>query len=119
MQIQGQYLLKENDCQSTWILSTNGITLYLFDNDSEGVSNCSGGCLAAWPPLLARYGVVALSGVEAELGTITKSDGDIQVTVNGLPVYFWAGDDQPGEATGQGVSDVWWVMSPDGEAIRN
>ena len=101
------------------LVGGNGLTLYLFDNDTAGVSNCSGGCLASWPPLLARYGAVALSDVEGEVGTIVRDDGDTQVTVNGFPVYYWAGDDAPGEASGQGVSNVWWVMGADGEAIRN
>ena len=27
----------------------NGMTLYTFKNDEEGVSNCNGGCAANWP----------------------------------------------------------------------
>jgi predicted lipoprotein with Yx(FWY)xxD motif len=101
------------------LVDGNGMTLYIFDNDEVGVSNCSGGCLENWPPMLTEYEPAALSDVTATLGTITRDDGAMQVTVNGWPAYFWQGDSAEGDATGQGVGDVWWVFGPDGTAIRN
>jgi predicted lipoprotein with Yx(FWY)xxD motif len=96
-----------------------GYTLYLFDNDTAGVSTCSGTCLVNWPPLLTGYAPVALTDVTAEIGQITREDGSTQVTVNGLPAYYWQGDAEPGDTDGQGRGGVWWVMTADGSAIRN
>lgn len=93
------------------LVGPNGMTLYLYTNDEPGVSNCTGGCLAAWPPLLVGFTPLADEGVTG-IGTFTRDDGRLQVTHNGLPLYFWVQDQQPGDATGQGVSDVWFVINP-------
>ena len=100
------------------LTASSGMTLYLFSNDTENTSNCNGGCAAAWPPLLVDDGVsptggTSLSGV---LSTTTRLDGKRQVTYNGLPLYFFAGnaaapaDTQPGSTNGQGVGGVWFVV---------
>ena len=111
--------LTEDPTLGNILVDGNGFTLYLFDNDTEGVSNCSGGCLAAWPPLLTEYPPAAKKGVEATLGTTTREDGTMQVTVNGFPVYYWQNDAEAGDTLGQGVNDIWWVMDALGDAIRN
>jgi len=54
---------------------------------------------------------MAGTGVEGELATITREDGSLQVTYNGLPLYFWNEDGAPGDTTGQGVGDVWSVAT--------
>ena len=69
------------------LTDSNGMTLYIFDRDTEGVSNCSGGCLNAWPPLIVDEAPTAATGVTADIGTITLADGTMQVTVNGFPAY--------------------------------
>ncbi|ADI15273.1 COG4315 family predicted lipoprotein [Truepera radiovictrix] len=108
----------ESDTLGAHLVDGEGMTLYLFLNDSEGVSTCEGECAANWPPLLTDGNVVAGEGVDPELlGTTERSDGSLQVTYNGWPLYFWVQDVAPGDATGQGVNDVWYVVSPEGEAI--
>jgi predicted lipoprotein with Yx(FWY)xxD motif len=97
---------------------SNGMTLYIFDRDTEGVSNCSGGCLSNWPPLLAEYGVVAVGDIAATVGTIDRGDGTMQVTINGFPAYYWKGDAAEGDTTGNGVGGVWWVFEADGSPQR-
>ena len=62
-------------------------------------------------------GAPAVEGVTGELGTITGVDGSTQVTLNGWPLYYFVGDAAPGEVKGQGVNDVWWVLTPDGERM--
>ena len=95
------------------------MTLYLFTNDSEGTSNCEGGCAASWPPLLTDGEPEAGDGVDATLlGTTERTDGTTQVTYNGLPLYFFASDQSAGDTSGQGVGDVWYVVSPEGEAVE-
>lgn len=100
----------------TVLVDGEGMTLYLFTNDSPNTSVCEGDCLAAWPPLTGEP--EAGEGVdESLLATFERSDGSTQVSYNGWPLYYWAQDSEPGDATGQGVNDVWWVVSPEGEAI--
>jgi len=82
------------------------------------VSNCNADCLANWPPVEASGSPTAGDGVTAELGTIDRDDGTTQLTVNGFPAYFFAGDQAAGDTNGQGVSDVWWVFGADGEPIE-
>ncbi|MDO8145791.1 MULTISPECIES: hypothetical protein [unclassified Isoptericola] len=96
-----------------------GMTVYFFDNDEpgSGTSACEGDCLAAWPPVHAGSEEPEVEGVTAEVGTITGNDGELQVTLDGRPVYLFANDAAPGEVSGQGVNDVWWVVAPDGSAV--
>jgi predicted lipoprotein with Yx(FWY)xxD motif len=56
-------------------------------------------------------------GIEGELGTIEGVEGETQVTLNGWPLYYFAGDSAAGDTNGQGVNDVWWVLTPAGEKI--
>lgn len=102
------------------LVDANGMTLYLFDNDEPGKSNCDAACLRRWPPLLADAGTqpVGGSGVSATLGTIQRDDGTTQVTANNMPLYYWFEDKQAGDTLGQAVGDVWWVLAPDGTAIH-
>jgi predicted lipoprotein with Yx(FWY)xxD motif len=111
-------LLAETDLG--WILTdADGLTIYYFANDTEGVSNCAGECLANWPAVSASGSPSAGEGVDAELGTITRDDGTSQLTVNGFPAYYYAGDAAAGDTTGQGVGEVWWVFGADGEPIES
>lgn len=99
------------------LVDADGMTLYQFDNDSQGTSACTGDCLGSWPPLLAQD-PVAGDGVAGELATFERADtGEIQVMVNGAPLYHWAGDAEPGDVSGHGVGEVWWAVTPAGEAV--
>ena len=102
------------------LVAANGMTLYMFDKDAPGVSNCYGECAGRWPPLLVAAGEQpsAAEGISAVMGVTERTDGTYQVTANGWPLYFWWKDVNPGDATGQAVGDVWWVMSPDGTPMR-
>jgi predicted lipoprotein with Yx(FWY)xxD motif len=87
----------------------NGMTLYVFAKDAPGVSNCTGGCLAAWPALTVPAGTTptAGSGAAGTLGTITRSDnGELQVTYDNKPLYRFGSDTAAGEASGEGVAGV-------------
>jgi predicted lipoprotein with Yx(FWY)xxD motif len=88
------------------LTGTNGLTLYSHTGDSATVSTCTAGCATAWPPLTVTGGgqPTAASGVTGTLGTLTRDDGSIQVTYNGMPLYFWMKDTKPGDATGDGVN---------------
>lgn len=101
------------------LVDGDGLTLYLFDVDEPGMSNCTDECLDAWPPLTVEADPTWGDAVDGDLvGTIEREDdGSTQVTYDGLPLYHWAGDAEPGDVAGQGVEDVWWVVAPDGSAI--
>ena len=98
------------------LVDGDGNTLYLFTPDKQGESVCYDQCEAAWPPLVDDF--VAGDGIDAALlGTAPRTDGTNQVTYNGWPLYYFANDAAPGDVNGQGVNDVWYVLSPDGQGI--
>jgi LPXTG-motif cell wall-anchored protein len=102
------------------MVGANGMTLYMFDKDEPGKSNCYDDCAVKWPPLLINAGEqpIAADGITAQLGVTERTDGAYQVTANDLPLYYWYKDVNPGDATGQAVGDVWWVLDPAGAPIK-
>lgn len=108
------------------LVNGQGYALYLYEPDNHSShSKCAGPCSVAWPALELPAGVtsaLAGPGVEASLlGVTTRADGTTQVTYDGWPLYRWANDTSPGEATGQGLYNLgglWYVMSPQGNAVR-
>ena len=98
------------------VVDADGNSLYLFTPDEQGDSTCYDQCETNWPPLVGD--VSAGEGLDAELlGSTTRTDGSEQVTYNGWPLYYFAGDAAPGETNGQGISGVWFVVSPAGDAV--
>jgi predicted lipoprotein with Yx(FWY)xxD motif len=104
------------------LVDTAGKTLYGFAADKPGKSNCNAACLAYWPLVPAKAGALkAPSGVSAKLGSITRADGQAQLTVNNMPVYTYVADTSPGTATGQGTNisgGRWWVVGTNGSWIK-
>ncbi len=94
-----------------FLVGSNGFTLYTFGNDEAGVSNCAGDCAANWPPLTVASAddLTIQPGLVGEFGTIERADGGFQATLNGMPLYFWVNDAQPGDSTGHLVRDIWFV----------
>jgi predicted lipoprotein with Yx(FWY)xxD motif len=101
----------------TSLVGPDGMTLYIFTQDTDGTSTCYEDCAAAWPPFEVDAGatVEAGEGVTGELGITERDDGASQVTYEGMPLYFYAADAEPGDATGEGVGDVWFIASPEGQ----
>jgi predicted lipoprotein with Yx(FWY)xxD motif len=97
----------------------DGKTLYLFTKDSAGKSACTGDCATNWPPLTVPSGQSATAGegVTGTLGTITRDDGSTQVTIADHPLYYYAPDKAAGDTNGQGKNDVWFAVTPTGEAV--
>ena len=98
--------------------STTGedpLTVYLFNNDvpGSGTSACDATCSKTWPPLLLKTGDTAgVSGITGKLAQVTRSDGTVQITYNGAPLYFSADDHGAGDTNGVGVSQSWSVATP-------
>ena len=110
--------LGKNDKLGSFLVDDKGMTLYLFTKDTPNTSNCYDKCATAWPPLLTTGQPAAGEGVEASLlGTTQRTDGTIQVTYNGWPLYYYQKDKAPGDVTGQDVGDVWFVVSATGEQV--
>lgn len=103
----------------TIVTDADGRTLYFFLSDTSSESTCYEQCAENWPAFATEGDPQADTGIDASLlGTTTRTDETVQVTYNGKPLYYFAGDQNPGDTNGQGIGDVWFVASSEGEPIR-
>jgi predicted lipoprotein with Yx(FWY)xxD motif len=102
-------------------LTSGGRSVYLWAADGMNKSNCSGACAGAWPPVMAHGKLTASNGAQpSDLGTIARPGGGKQVTYDGHPLYFFAGDSGPGQTNGQASDSFgakWWLVAPAGTKI--
>jgi predicted lipoprotein with Yx(FWY)xxD motif len=82
-----------------------GMTLYVFDRDSDSKSACNGPCTTHWPPLL----VVGDGRPSGDWTIIVREDGAKQWAFKGKPLYTWSKDTRAGDKTGDGVNNIWHV----------
>ncbi len=103
----------------TIVVDGKGMTVYVFDKDTanSGKSSCNAGCSATWPAVKATSSTPPVAGVTGKVGSISRDDGTVQVTINGLPVYTYAKDAAAGDVKGQGVGGIWWAVAPGGGKI--
>ena len=105
------------------LTDANGRTLYLFANDKPNVSTLSPAGRAFWPPFTSTTKPLATGGAVAnDIGTVSGAGGATQLTYNGHPLYYFVGDHQPGQTTGQGLNQFgarWYVLSTAGAAITS
>jgi len=105
------------------VVDGNGRTLYLFEKDKNRRSACYGQCATYWPPLLTHGKPVARAGAkQALLGTTRRTDGSLQVTYAGHPLYRYVQDQKPGQTTGEGLQlfgGGWDVLSPAGKKVES
>ena len=103
------------------LVDSNARTIYLFEKDDGVRSTCGGSCADAWPPVRTNGEPRVGAGVIASrVGSTTRSDGLPQVTYNGHPLYLYAGDQEPGDTTGQGSNDfgaAWYAVSSRGDRV--
>jgi predicted lipoprotein with Yx(FWY)xxD motif len=100
----------------TVLTSAKGFTLYSFAPDTPTKSNCNGSCAQNWPPV---KGPATASGVTGKFGTIKRSDGSVQATFDGHPLYTFVGDTAPGQAKGNGLNaagGLWHEITTSGTA---
>jgi predicted lipoprotein with Yx(FWY)xxD motif len=100
----------------TVLTNSKGFTLYSFAPDTSTTSNCNGACAQNWPPVT---GPVTAAGVTGTFGTITRSDGSVQATFDGHPLYAFVGDTAPGQAKGNGLNaagGLWHEITTSGTA---
>jgi predicted lipoprotein with Yx(FWY)xxD motif len=103
------------------LVDGQGRTLYLFEADKGPMSTCNGACASLWPPDTTSGKPKAGPGVDAaKLGTTKRSDGTLEVTYNGHPLYRYAPDTKAGQDAGQGLNQFgakWYVLAASGSKI--
>lgn len=97
------------------LVDGNGNTLYYFTRDVNGESACSGGCLDSWPIYYSEDLEVGTGLNQADFGTITRGDGDMQSTYRGWPLYYYSPTsdgtlEAAGATSGEGRNNVWYVV---------
>lgn len=90
----------------TVLADAKGMTLYTFDKDEPGKSNCTGECAEYWPPAMATESDKPTGG----LTIIKRPDGNMQWADDGKPLYTFAKDKKPGDVTGDKVKNVWHAV---------
>jgi predicted lipoprotein with Yx(FWY)xxD motif len=104
------------------LVNAQGRTLYLFEKDKNDKSACSGACATSWPPLIAKRGATAGTGaVKKLIGTTKRSDGTMQATYSGHPLYLYAGDSATGQTNGEGLKAFgaeWYVLAASGKKVE-
>jgi predicted lipoprotein with Yx(FWY)xxD motif len=105
------------------VVGPSGRTLYLFQKDTGPKSTCSGACAGNWPPLTTTGKLTTSGGVSSSaLKTIRRTDGTMQVTFAGHPLYYFSGDSSPGDAKGQGLDAFgakWYALTPAGKQVTS
>jgi predicted lipoprotein with Yx(FWY)xxD motif len=103
------------------LVNPQGRTLYVLNPETSRHLLCkSKECLSDWPPLLVKSASSKLkagTGVKGRLGTLHRSNGTFQVTLNGLPLYRYAGDSSKGQANGEGIKSfggTWHAVKASG-----
>jgi predicted lipoprotein with Yx(FWY)xxD motif len=87
----------------TILTDENGMTLYIWDKDEAGVTNCYDQCAVNWPPLIAS----ADATPEGDFTLVERTDGTQMWAYDGMPLYLWVKDEKPGDTTGDGVGGTW------------
>lgn len=90
------------------LTDANGMTLYIFDNDTASTSNCYDKCAQNWPPLAASADAAAAG----DFGIVERTDGTKQWAYKGMPLYLWVKDGAAGDITGDGINGVWHIAKP-------
>jgi predicted lipoprotein with Yx(FWY)xxD motif len=116
----GASLMTADTSLGTIVTDGDGMVVYQYDADTQGSgsSACSGSCLSNWPAVPGGADAPTLTGITGDVTTITGTDGNPQLALNGWPLYYFAGDVNAGDTNGQAVGGVWWVVTPDGTPVH-
>ena len=116
--------ISTNASLGQYLTNKNGLTLYTFANDADGVNTCTGGCEAVWPAFTTDLSNARLDAglISTDFATITNSNGMQQVTYKGWPLYTYSPPgngntgnvpEKPNSITGDGIGGVWFIAKPD------
>ncbi len=95
--------------KGSYLTDAKNMTLYTFDKDKSGVSNCTGSCAKMWPAFTGAAG--ATTNLPANIATMKRADGSMQYTWKGMPLYFYSGDKKAGDTNGDGFGGVWHIVN--------
>jgi predicted lipoprotein with Yx(FWY)xxD motif len=103
------------------VVDKEGKSVYFFTKDvkDSGTSACKDACAAAWPAVTTTSTAPAVDGVSGTIGTIGTAGGSKQITINGMPIYYFSKDNKAGDILGQGLNDAWYLVSPAGEMLKS
>lgn len=104
------YLVKTDPTKGQYLTDFNGMTLYTYDKDTPGKSNCYNGCATAWP--VYTSGATAESTFPTNITVVTRTDGSKQFAWKGMPLYYYVQDQKPGDITGDGLGGIWHIVKP-------
>lgn len=104
------YTVRTDPTKGNYLADFQGMTLYTYDKDTPGVSNCTGACLAAWP--VYSSGATAETQLPENVTVITDANGTMQFAWKGMPLYYYAKDQNPGDILGDGVGGIWHLVKP-------
>lgn len=99
----------------TVVANGTGYTLYWFSKDTATYSGCSERCVAQWPPVTGKPRPAPGTTLAGQLGTMYRAGGVVQATYDDHPLYTFAGDFDPGDVGGDGVTQfggTWHVVRP-------
>jgi len=106
--------LSTDESRGSYLVNETGFALYYYiDDPGNGTSICYGDCLKSWQPFYAENITVPESLNASDFTEVIRTDGMKQTAYKGWPLYFFYRDTVPGDLKGQGVNDVWFLVSPE------
>lgn len=116
----GVLMVASNPVLGNILTDGKGMTLYVYSQDSPGISNCDDQCAAAWPPYTVQpsNSLAADPAVHGKLGNTQRKDGTYQLTIQNMPLYYFSGDQKPGDVNGQGKGGAWFVLNSSAEPVK-
>lgn len=103
-------MTKTSPGNGSFLTDPKGMSLYVFDKDAKGVSNCYGACAALWPPYTATSS--SMSNLPANISIIKRTDGAMQYVYKEMPLYYYQKDQKPGDVLGEGIGGIWHLVKP-------
>lgn len=135
--------VQEHEVLGSYLTDSHGRTLYIVVGDDDQNVACAGECADAWPPFTLESiesmmdesmsgesmsgesmsgDAMAMATIDADLvGTVARDDGTTQVTYQGHALYYFVGDEEPGEVNCQAIENfggTWYVIAPSGEIVK-
>lgn len=105
--------LSNNAVLGSILTDSEGKTLYFFSEDTKDASECTGGCLDIWPIFYVDNLVLGEGLDAADFDTITRSDGEPQITYKDWPLYYYYDDNVAGDTNGENINNAWFAAKPD------
>lgn len=113
-------IMTHSTSKGTVLTNAQGKTLYWFAIDTSTSSKCTGTCVNYWPPVIGTPTAASGTSLPMGFGTITRSNGQVQATYDGHPLYTYVSDSAAGQIGGNGLNlsgGLWWAMTPSGAKL--